>query len=60
RPTDEAAAFERAAAEALLGARDDALEDMRMRGVVVVDVSPEGAAREIVACYHRLKRSGAL
>jgi uncharacterized protein (DUF58 family) len=49
-------AFERAAAEELLEARESALADLRSRGVLVLDVAPERAAQEIVARYERLKR----
>lgn len=60
RPARAADAFERAAAEALLGARDDALAEMRGHGVVVLDVPPEAASRAVVEQYHRLKRRGLL
>lgn len=60
RPATAAAAYDRAAAEELLQARDEALWDMRRQGVVVLDVPPEGAARAVVEGYHRLKRRGAL
>jgi uncharacterized protein (DUF58 family) len=60
RPTSTAAAFERAAAEELLGAREAALADMRSRGVMVLDVAPSGAGEAVVARYHQLKRRGLL
>ena len=54
------AAFERAAAEELLQAREAALADMRGRGVLVLDVPPAGAAEAVVAQYRVLKRRAAL
>lgn len=60
RPADTAAGFERAAAEALLQDRDDALADLRRRGVRVLDAAPDAAARAVVDEYHRLKRRGML
>lgn len=56
RPGGDDLAFERAAAEELLEARSAALADLRSRGVVVLDVLPDGAARAVVALYDRLKR----
>jgi uncharacterized protein (DUF58 family) len=58
RPADPEAAYERAAAEELLQAREEALAELRGRGVLVLDVPPEGAARAVVAQYERLKRRG--
>ena len=58
RPADLGAAFERAAAEELLQAREEALGELRSRGVLVLDVAPENAAREVVDRYERLKRKG--
>ncbi len=60
RPARAGEAFERAAAEELLGARDQALADMRGRGVIVLDVPPESASRAVVEKYHQLKRRGLL
>ena len=60
RPASTAAAFERAAAEELLGARDAALAEMRGRGVMVLDVPPAGAGAAVVTRYHQLKRRGLL
>ncbi len=60
RPTVAAQAFERAAAEELLGAREAALTDMRSRGVMVLDVLPSGASATLVERYHMLKRKGML
>jgi uncharacterized protein (DUF58 family) len=60
RPAAAAAAFERAAAEELLGAREAALAEMRRRGVMVLDVPPAGAGEAVVARYHQLKRRGLL
>ena len=60
RPTTAAGAFERAAAEELLGARDAALAEMRGRGIMVLDVPPSGAGDAVVTRYHQLKRRGLL
>lgn len=49
-------AFERAAAEELLDARELALADLRSHGVLVLDVLPDGAARAVVQQYEQLKR----
>jgi uncharacterized protein (DUF58 family) len=59
-PTTQTAAFERAAAEELLNARDAALAEMRARGVIVLDVSPASAGAAVVERYHALKRRGVL
>lgn len=56
RPMDESAAFERAAAEELLEARDQALAELRGRGILVLDTLPDRAARDVVEQYRRLKR----
>jgi uncharacterized protein (DUF58 family) len=60
RPDSGAAAFERAAAEELLGAREAALAEMRGKGVMVLDVPPAAAGEAVVARYHQLKRRGLL
>ncbi len=60
RPATTGAAFERAAAEELLQSREEALGEMRRRGVLVLDVSPAGASAAVVDQYNRLKRRGAL
>ena len=60
RPGSERAAFERAAAEELLLAREEALVEMRQRGILVLDVAPAGAADAVVERYHQLKRRGVL
>lgn len=60
RPGTVLAAFERAAAEELLEARAEALAELRGRGVLVLDVPPEGAARSVVQQYERLKRRAAI
>jgi uncharacterized protein (DUF58 family) len=60
RPASAADAFERAAAEELLGARDAALAEMRGRGVMVLDVPQASAGEAVVARYHGLKRRGML
>lgn len=53
-------AFQRAAAEELLGARAEALAQMRGRGVLTLDVPPAQAAKAVVEQYDRLKRRGVL
>ena len=60
RPQNEDTAYERAAAEELLEAREAALAELRSRGVLVLDVLPEGAARSVVQQYERLKRRGSI
>ncbi len=45
RPATAAGAFERAAAEELLGARDAALAEMRGRGIMVLDVPPSAPGK---------------
>jgi uncharacterized protein (DUF58 family) len=60
RPASATVAFERAAAEELLGAREAALAEMRSRGVMVLDVPPASAGEAVVARYHALKRRGML
>jgi uncharacterized protein (DUF58 family) len=60
RPDAVSQAFERAAAEELLGAREGALAEMRGRGVMVLDVPPAAAGEMVVARYHQLKRRGML
>lgn len=56
RPASIDDAFQRAAAEELLEAREAALSELRSGGVLVLDVLPDGAARAVVAQYERLKR----
>jgi hypothetical protein len=56
RPGNVAVAYERAAAEELLEVREAALGELRSRGVIVLDVLPDGAARAVVQQYERLKR----
>jgi uncharacterized protein (DUF58 family) len=60
RPAGQAAAFERAAAEELLGAREAALAEIRSRGVMVLDVPPGAASAAVVERYYQLKRRGLL
>ena len=60
RASSARAAFERAAAEELLGARDAALAEIRARGVMVLDVPPGSASSAVVERYHQLKRRGLL
>jgi uncharacterized protein (DUF58 family) len=59
-PGDGTEAFQRAAAEELLGAREAALAEMRAHGVMVLDVAPAGAGPAVVERYHQLKRRGLL
>ena len=56
RPKNVDVAYQRAAAEELLQAREEALAELRSRGALVVDVLPDGAARAVVMQYERLKR----
>ena len=51
-------AYQRAAAEELLLSRTEALAVVRRRGVLVLDVLPEGAAGAVVERYRQLKRRG--
>jgi uncharacterized protein (DUF58 family) len=60
RPAGLPEAYERAAAEELLAAREAALSELRSRGVLVLDVPPDHAARAVVEQYRRLKRRGEL
>ena len=60
RPAGTESAFERAAAEELLGAREAALAEIRARGVMVLDVPPGSASAAVVERYHQLKRRGLL
>jgi uncharacterized protein (DUF58 family) len=60
RPRTVEAAFQRAAAEELLGAREAALAEMRGRGIMVLDVLPAAASAAVVERYHQLKRRGLL
>jgi uncharacterized protein (DUF58 family) len=49
-------AYQRAAAEELLEAREGALAELRSHGVLVLDVLPDNAARMVVEQYELLKR----
>jgi uncharacterized protein (DUF58 family) len=60
RATTVAGAFERAAAEELLIAREEALGEMRRKGVLTLDVAPRRAAEAVVEQYTQLKRRGLL
>ena len=60
KPATTQEAFERAAAEELLGAREEALSEMRRKGVLILDVSPKRAAEAVVEQYTQLKRRGLL
>ncbi len=60
RPARRGLAFERAAAEELLIAREEALTTVRRRGVLVLDVPPARASQAVVDQYTQLKRRGVL
>ena len=60
RPAQRSLAFERAAAEELLIAREEALTAVRRRGVLVLDVPPARASEAVVDQYTQLKRRGVL
>jgi uncharacterized protein (DUF58 family) len=60
RPALRSAAFDRAAAEELLNAREAALAEMRARCVIVLDVEPASAGAAVVERYYALKRRGVL
>lgn len=60
RPHHTGEAFERAAAEELLQSREEALAEMRARGILVLDVAPAGASAAVVEQYNTLKRRGAI
>ena len=60
RPHNGKEAYERAAAEELLLEREEALTEMRARGVLVLDVPPASAARAVVEQYVALKRRAAI
>lgn len=60
RPASNQAAYRKAAAEALLLAREDALASMRRSGVLVLDVPPEHAGAAVVDAYSEIKRRGRL
>lgn len=60
RPETAADAYRKAAAEALLGARADALARMRQVGAMVLDVEPARASGAVVERYIQLKRRGRL
>ena len=53
-----AAVYERAAAEELLSARNEALEQMRQAGVSVIDVRPQAMTAAVVNRYLELKGRG--
>ena len=52
--------YERAAAEELILAREEALERMRRAGVVVLDVSPKVMTASVINRYLEIKARGAL
>jgi uncharacterized protein (DUF58 family) len=60
RPEVAADAYRKAAAEALLDARAEALAQMRRVGAVVLDVEPAKASGAVVERYLQLKRRGRL
>jgi uncharacterized protein (DUF58 family) len=55
-----AAVYERAAAEELLSARDEALGRMRQSGVSVIDVKPQAMTAAVINRYLELKGRGAV
>ena len=57
---NSATAFNSAAAEELILAREEVLERMRHAGVIVLDVSPQAMAAAVVNRYLELKSRGAL
>ncbi|MEP6781262.1 MAG: DUF58 domain-containing protein [Gemmatimonadaceae bacterium] len=59
-PTSSTSLFETAAAEEVIGARDEALHRMRRAGVIVLDVSPQTMTAAVVNQYLELKGRGAL
>lgn len=60
RPDSADDAYRKAAADALLLARDEALASMRRSGVLVLDVPPENAGAAVVDAYTQIKRRGRL
>ncbi len=54
------AVYERAAAEELLSARDEALGRMRQSGVSVIDVKPQAMTAAVINRYLELKGRGAV
>lgn len=58
--TSEEDAYESAAAEELLGAREAALQSMRQAGVAVLDVPPTTMAAALVNRYLEIKQRAAL
>ena len=60
RPVVAGDAYRKAAAENLIGARNEALVQMRRAGALVLDVQPANAARAVVDQYLELKRRGRL
>jgi len=60
RPEDSLQAYRKAAAEELLGARDEALARMRRSGCLVLDVPAVRAGTAVVEKYVELKRRGRL
>ncbi|MDQ6610914.1 MAG: DUF58 domain-containing protein [Gemmatimonadota bacterium] len=60
RANSSASLFEVAAAEEVIGAREEALHRMRRAGVIVLDVSPQTMTAAVVNQYLELKGRGAL
>jgi uncharacterized protein (DUF58 family) len=60
RPATVADAYRKAAAEELVGARVNALNEMRRTGALVLDVYPERAGPAVVQKYLELKRRSGL
>ena len=58
--TGEDGLFQAAAAEELIGAREEALERMRRAGITVLDVSPQAMTAAVVNRYLEIKSRGAL
>ncbi|HKS05569.1 MAG TPA: DUF58 domain-containing protein [Gemmatimonadaceae bacterium] len=60
RAVAASALYERAAAEELILAREEALERMRRAGVIVLDVSPRVMTSSVINRYLELKARGAI
>ncbi len=60
RPESPGVAYRKAAAEALLAAREEGLAAMRRSGTLVVDAPAPNAAQAVVKAYRELKRRGRL
>jgi uncharacterized protein (DUF58 family) len=60
KPATTRDAYRKAAAEALLSARHEALGELRRSGAVVLDVAADRASSAVVEKYVELKRRGQL